>query len=168
MSTVPDAHRQAAGAAGLPCAIITCSDTRSEVDDRSGPIMKSLLELAGHEIVSYEVVREDPALIRSALERAAARARIVLLNGGTGVSPRDNTVDVVRAFVERDLPGFGELFRTLSYQEIGAAAMLSRAVAGTRGATAVFATPGSSAAVTLAMEKLILPEIRHLASLLDG
>ena len=166
--SVPESHRAAAGAVSLACAVLTASDTRREENDHSGRLMCDLLREAGHEIARYAVVREDPDNLRAALEEASNAADVILLNGGTGVSPRDRTVEVVQDFVERDLPGFGELFRMLSYQDIGSAAMLSRAVAGVRGKTVVFATPGSTAAVRLAMTRLIVPELRHLSKLLRG
>jgi molybdopterin adenylyltransferase len=128
--------------------------------------MRQLLEEAGHTIVFYRITKEDPGDVLDQLHEAAKTARVILLNGGTGVSSRDSTPEAVLRFVDKQLPGFGELFRVLSYQEIGAAAMLSRAVAGTRDEVAVFASPGSTSAVELAMRELILPELRHLAGLL--
>ncbi|MFT5144827.1 MAG: molybdenum cofactor biosynthesis protein B [Rhodothermales bacterium] len=166
MSGVPEAHRASAGQSPVLCAIITCSDTRTEADDRSGARMRQLLEEAGHEIVFYKITKEDPGDVLVQLHEAAKTAQVILLNGGTGVSVRDSTPEAVLAFVDKQLPGFGELFRVLSYQDIGAAAMLSRAIAGTRDKVAVFASPGSTAAVELAMRKLILPELRHIVGLL--
>lgn len=167
MSTVPEQHRDSAGRAVLTCAVLTCSDTRSPETDTSGALMRDLLEASGHRVALREVVREDPGLVLDAIQRAADTCEVILLNGGTGVSRRDGTIEAVRGFVDRELPGFGELFRMLSYQEIGAAAMLSRALAGTREHVVVFATPGSTAAVRLAMEQLIIPELRHVSKLLS-
>jgi molybdenum cofactor biosynthesis protein B len=129
--------------------------------------MRELLAGAGHRIVLQEIVREDPGMVLEAIERASTTCQVVLLNGGTGISRRDGTIEAVQAFIERELPGFGELFRMLSYQEIGAAAMLSRALAGTREHVVVFATPGSTPAVRLAVEQLIIPELRHVSALLS-
>ena len=130
--------------------------------------MKDLLKAAGHAVVDYRIVREDRQDVVDAVRSASRRADAVLLNGGTGIGPRDVTPDAVLMCLDRQLPGFGELFRMLSFQEIGAAAMLSRAVAGVSGQALVFATPGSPAAVRLAMEQLIIPELRHLVGVLNG
>lgn len=162
MSTVPEQHRAEAGAVSLACAVLTCSDTRNESSDSSGKLMCDGLRAAGHRIVRYEIVREDPDLVLTSIRKAATDCDVILLNGGTGIAPRDGTIEAVEGFIQRKLPGFGELFRMLSYQEIGSAAMLSRAVAGTADRIVVFATPGSTAAVRLAMEKLIIPELRHI------
>ncbi len=166
MSSVPDQHRARSSGISVRCAVITCTDSRSEKDDRSGALIRKLLMGAGHEISSYRVVREDPGQVSGALQEAANGADAIILNGGTGVSPRDGTVEAVNDFIDQELRGFGELFRSLSYAEIGSAAMLSRAVAGVGGGVAVFAIPGSTAAVDLAMTKLIIPELRHLVGLL--
>ncbi|MFT4604683.1 MAG: molybdenum cofactor biosynthesis protein B [Rhodothermales bacterium] len=166
MNTVPEKHRAAAGRASLACAVLTCSDTRTPENDTSGALMCELLEAAGHRVELYEIVREHPGQVHEAIGRASTTCAVILLNGGTGISRRDGTIEAVRQFIERELPGFGELFRMLSYQEIGAAAMLSRALAGTREHVAVFATPGSTPAVRLAVEQLIIPELRHLSALL--
>ncbi|NNE69384.1 MAG: molybdenum cofactor biosynthesis protein MoaB [Rhodothermales bacterium] len=162
MSTVPEAHRAEAGRTPLSCAVLTCSDTRTTESDTSGQLMCSMLEAAGHRVTVYDIVREGPGAVSEALSGVALECDAILLNGGTGIAPRDGTIEAVDQFVQRSLPGFGELFRMLSWQEIGAAAMLSRATAGTRGRTVVFATPGSTAAVRLAMEKLIIPDLRHI------
>ncbi len=166
MSTVPDEHRAAAGRTSLSCAVLTCSDTRKPETDTSGALMRELLEAAGHRVELQDIVREDPGRVLEAIERASTTCEVILLNGGTGVSRRDGTIEAVRGFIARELPGFGELFRMLSYQEIGAAAMLSRALAGTREHVVVFATPGSTPAVRLAVEQLIIPELRHVSALL--
>ena len=143
-------------------AVITCSDTRTKENDTGGAAIVDGLKAAGHALVSHEIVRDEPALILAAIERAAG-AQAVLITGGTGISSRDSTFEAVSALLARPLPGFGELFRMLSYAEIGSAAMLSRAAAGvTRDGRLIFAMPGSPSAVKLAMEKLVLPELGHL------
>ena len=146
------------------CTVITVSDTRTLQTDRSGQAISQLLLEEGHEIVDRTVVPDEPDQISFAIRHSlgSESVDVVLLSGGTGVSKRDGTVEVVRQFLETELPGFGELFRSMSYQEIGAAAMLSRAVGGIGSGKIVFALPGSTNAVRLGMEKLILPELRHL------
>lgn len=157
-------RRQAAGRGPLTCAVITVSDTRTEETDTSGGVIRDGLAGAGHEVSFYRIVPDEPELIRSLLaELASGSVRVTLLNGGTGISHRDTTYDAVATLLEKTLPGFGELFRALSYQEIGAAAMLSRATAGVYRNMLVFSMPGSSNAVRLAMDRLILPELTHLA-----
>ena len=142
--------------------VVTCSDTREAVSDESGRALREGLEAAGHGIAGYKVVKDDPDAIRVALAEAVeAGARAVLFNGGTGIGRRDCTVETLRALFEKELPGFGELFRALSYQQIGSAAMLSRATAGTYRGMIVFAMPGSPQAVKLALSALILPELGH-------
>lgn len=146
------------------CAVITVSDSRDEASDDSGRIILEALAKEGHRKHFYRVVRDEAEEIRRAVKEATRTegVRAVLINGGTGVSPRDVTHEVVSALFDKRLEGFGELFRMLSFEEIGSAAMMSRAVAGVFRGSVVFAMPGSPAAVTLAMEKLILPELGHL------
>ncbi len=146
------------------CAVITVSDTRTPETDSGGDLLAELITGAGHPLVSREIVRDDASAIRAAVDRALAHpeCRAVMLTGGTGTSPRDVTPEAVRPLLERELPGFGELFRILSFREIGPAAMLSRAFAGSRGGKVVFGLPGSPAAIRLALEKLALPELGHL------
>jgi molybdenum cofactor biosynthesis protein B len=146
------------------CAVITVSDTRTEETDTSGGLVKRLLAERGHSVQAYHIVPDEPTRIRPLLEQLLAREGIdaVIVNGGTGVSRRDVTYDTIASMLDKTLPGFGEIFRALSYEEIGSAALLSRATAGTVGAKVVVSVPGSSAAVRLAMEKLILPELGHL------
>jgi molybdenum cofactor biosynthesis protein B len=157
-------HRRAAPSA-LRVAVITVSDTRDLDSDASGKEIERLLRGAGHQTAERVVVPDEPVLIALALRNALAASGLdaVVLNGGTGLARRDGTVEVASRFFERELPGFGELFRYLSFQEIGAAAILSRAAAGIARGRAIFCLPGSTKAVTLAMEKLILPEIGHIA-----
>lgn len=148
----------------VDCAVITVSDTRSLETDAGGDLLVRLIESAGHRVVFREIVADDAAEIRTAALRAlAGDCRAVLLTGGTGIAPRDVTPEALRPLLDRELPGFGELFRVLSYQEIGAAALLSRALAGLRGGKLLFALPGSRGAIRTALEKLVLPELGHLA-----
>ncbi len=146
------------------CAVITVSDTRTPATDSGGDLLVELITAAGHPLVSREIVADDVLRIRAALERALGNeaCSVVMLTGGTGTSARDVTPEAVRPLLERELPGFGELFRMLSFHEIGPAAMLSRAFAGSRAGKVVFALPGSPAAIRLALERLALPELGHL------
>jgi len=143
--------------------VVTCSDSRTEATDEGGRILRDQLQGAGHEVTGSAIVPDDPARITAELERArASGAQFALVTGGTGLSSRDSTFEALSRAVVRPLPGFGELFRMLSYEEIGSAAILSRALAGQLGnGLFVFAMPGSPAAVRLACEKLIIPELGH-------
>jgi molybdenum cofactor biosynthesis protein B len=157
-------HHAAAGQGAVPIAIVTVSDTRTEQTDESGQLIRALAEGAGHLIVGYRIVKDEPDQVLAALQEfAEGEARLIIFNGGTGIGRRDRTFDVISKTLEKTLPGFGEIFRMLSYQEVGAAAMLSRATAGVYAGKVVFSTPGSPNAVRLAVEKLILPEAQHLA-----
>lgn len=146
------------------CLVLTVSDSRTPETDGSGQAIEEGLVAGGHAVVERSIVRDERDAIRDAVLRAVARTDVdaALVTGGTGVSPRDHTPEVVAPLLEKTLDGFGELFRALSFQEIGAAAMLSRALAGSAGRTAIFVMPGSSPAVRLALERLILPELAHL------
>ncbi|GIN23242.1 MAG TPA: molybdenum cofactor biosynthesis protein MoaB [Bacillus bacterium] len=151
--------------ASVNCAVITVSDTRTEETDKSGKLMKSLLQENGHEIGSYSIVKDDKDAIISSFREAADSPDIqaVLINGGTGIAKRDITIETISPFFEKEIIGFGELFRMISYlEDIGSAAIMSRATAGTYKNKAVFVTPGSSGAVRTAMEKLILKELGHV------
>jgi len=152
------------------CFIITVSDTRDETSDTSGQTIKQFLSDNGHQTVGYRIIKDEPAEIESLLDEALSAAPVdaVIINGGTGISPRDGTYEVVHRFLEKKLDGFGELFRYLSYLDIGSAAIMSRAAAGTARGKVLISLPGSKVAVTLAMEKLVLPEIRHMVSQLQG
>lgn len=156
-------HR-AASPQRLRLAVVTISDTRSLAEDTSGALVAALAREAGHEVVLREVVRDEPEQIRGLLVGLSERAEVdaALLTGGTGISPRDQTFETVSELLTKPMPGYGELFRMLSYQEIGPAAMLSRAVGGLMGSLAVMVMPGSRGAVELAMRKLILPELPHV------
>ncbi len=158
-------HHRRAAPTRVPTLVITVSDTRTLETDTGGALVVEHLEAAGHEVVSRHIVKDEPEQITAAVAEALGRdaVRAVILTGGTGVAPRDITPDSVEPLLERSVPGFGELFRALSYQEIGSAALLSRALAGLAGGRVVFVIPGSRGAVRLAMEKLILPELGHLA-----
>jgi molybdenum cofactor biosynthesis protein B len=147
------------------CKVITVSDTRDETTDKSGRLMMDLLEGSGHKIVDYCIVKDETKPIQAEILKGCDREDIdvILTNGGTGIAKRDVTIESVQDLLEKEIVGFGELFRMLSYQEdIGSAAILSRAIAGVVKNKAVFSTPGSSGAVKLAMNKLILPEIGHV------
>lgn len=147
------------------CKIITVSDTRDKDTDKSGQLMKELLEAAGHKVVDYKIVKDEAESIKEAVLTGCRDAGIdvILTNGGTGIAKRDVTIETVKQLFDKEINGFGELFRLLSYQEdIGSAAILSRAVAGVIQDKAVFSTPGSTGAVKLAMNKLILPELGHV------
>ena len=158
-------HREAAPRS-IALAVITVSDTRTPATDESGKLIVDLCRQAGHQSVHQLVVPDDPERVRDAVVAAVAipAVQAVLVNGGTGISGRDRTFEAISALLDLRLDGFGELFRHLSYQEIGAAAMLSRAVAGLVSGRPVFSMPGSPAAVRLAMEKLILPELSHVVA----
>lgn len=160
-------HRhRAAAPANVPTAVVTVSDTRTLETDTGGALVAELLAKAGHDVASRSIVRDEPLAIRAAVEAATAErgTLAVILTGGTGVAPRDVTPESVEPLLERVVPGFGELFRMLSWNDVGSAALLSRALAGLRAGRVVFVIPGSRGAVRLAMERLILPELGHLAS----
>lgn len=155
-------HRQE-GPRRVRLGVITASDTRGEAEDESGRFLREAAAAAGHEVAFYRVVKDEPAALGAALDAAAAAgAEVVVVDGGTGIAGRDRTYEAVAGRLEKRLDGFGELFRMLSFAEIGSAAMLSRAVAGTWDGRAVFSVPGSLPAVRLAWEKLIGPELGHL------
>ena len=162
-------HRQQAPDS-VRCAVITVSDSRTPATDTSGQFMQQALTDAGHQVSAYSIVKDEPDDIRRLLQHfiQAEDADAVLLSGGTGLSPRDGTYEVVQDCLDKELTGFGELFRFLSYEEIGAAAMMSRATAGVSRGTVIVSMPGSSAAVRLAMEKLILPELAHMMHIARG
>ena len=158
-------HKKKASRRGpVSVLVVTVSDTRTRETDVSGNYLRQQLETAGHRVHSQRIVRDEPAELEAVLnEAAASKAQVVIFNGGTGVSRRDTTFDFLEPKLEKTLPGFGEIFRMLSYEQVGAAAMMSRATAGVYGGKVVISTPGSPAAVRLAWEKLIGPELEHLA-----
>jgi molybdenum cofactor biosynthesis protein B len=163
MTTTPDEHK-ANAPRQIRCAVITVSDTRTVETDTGGAEVVRFLTESGHVIVAREIVPDEPARMRPLLEsyRDDDQIDVVLMTGGTGISSRDQTYETVTALMTKPLPGYGELFRMLSYQEIGAAAMLSRATGGLMERTVLLTMPGSRAAVQLAMERVILPELSHL------
>ena len=164
MTQSPAGSHRADAPAGLRCFVLTISDTRTDAPAPSGAAIVSMLTAAGHTIAGRRIVKDDPAAIRGTVSDAVASGDhdAVITTGGTGISVRDGTYEALSSLFDRRLDGFGELFRALSYQEIGSAAMLSRATAGIAGRCAIFVLPGSENAVRLAMEKLILPEIGHV------
>ncbi|PKR84302.1 MogA/MoaB family molybdenum cofactor biosynthesis protein [Heyndrickxia camelliae] len=158
-----DEHKQAPKR--VTCAVITVSDSRNAENDKSGKLMKKLLIENGHQVGYYQIIKDEGDEIRRAIHTAMENShiKVILLNGGTGIAKRDVTIETVSCLFEKEIVGFGELFRMLSYMEdIGSAAMLSRAIAGTYRNCIIFSTPGSTGAVQLAMEKLILPELHHV------
>ena len=156
-------------ASHIPCVALTVSDTRTPETDSGGRLIRELLTDAGHRVIAQAILPDDPPQVRRKITELATdpACRAILLTGGTGLAARDTTYEVVDSLLEKRLDGFGELFRGLSYEQVGPAAMLSRAIAGSIGCTAVFSMPGSPNAVRLAMEKLILPELGHIVHLLE-
>lgn len=153
----------------LHCVVITVSDTRTEETDTSGRLIQQLLKDAEHEIVAYRIVKDEPAAIKEQIEQLSNNIPldVFIFNGGTGIAPRDTTYDAIASLLHKTLPGFGEIFRYLSYQEIGSRAIASRAIAGVYQNKLIFSLPGSSNAVKLGMSQLILPEIVHLVKQLQ-
>lgn len=150
-------------------AIVTASDTREQDNDSSGTLLFNGLRDAGHDVVERRIVRDDEAVILEALgDLVAVGVDVIVITGGTGVSPRDQAPEAVARFCPRSLPGFGELFRQLSFAEIGSRAMTSRACAGVHEGTVVFALPGSPAACRLGLERILLPELSHVVSMIHG
>ncbi|HET7055262.1 MAG TPA: molybdenum cofactor biosynthesis protein B [Thermomicrobiales bacterium] len=162
----PDLHREIAAEqiGQVAIAIVTVSDSRTPETDTNMQYLKPEIESLGHLVSGYMLIKDEPDQVEAVLNRFAdSEARMILFNGGTGIAPRDTTYDVLARKIEKPMPGFGELFRMLSYEQVGAAAMLSRATAGVYRGKLVISTPGSNAAVRLAWEKLIAPELQHLA-----
>ncbi|WP_107667160.1 molybdenum cofactor biosynthesis protein B [Cyanothece sp. BG0011] len=154
----------------LACAIVTVSDTRTPESDRSGQLLNQRLTDAGHQIINYDILKDEPQDIIAHIQQLKQENRIdvIILNGGTGIAPRDTTYDALEGLLDKTLPGFGELFRYLSYQEIGSRALASRAIAGVYQNILIFSLPGSSNAVKLALDKLIVPELIHLTKQIRG
>ena len=148
----------------MSCFVLTISDTKTPETDTSGALIRELLRAGGHRIAGSAIVRDEPADVQRVVREQCADPAVqaVILTGGTGITSRDSTFEAVEALLDKRLPGFGELFRMLSYQEIGAAAMLSRAQAGVRAGRIVVSLPGSPNACRLALEKLLIPELGHL------
>ena len=164
-STSTQQHREIAAEQGpVSVAIVTVSDSRTPETDTNAVFLREQLESDGNNVIAYQIIKDEPDQVVDVLDKmAASDAQIILFNGGTGIAPRDTTFDVLNRKLEKILPGFGELFRMFSYDQVGAAAMLSRATAGVYRGKVVISTPGSNAAVRLAWEKLIGPELEHLA-----
>ncbi|WP_379126749.1 molybdenum cofactor biosynthesis protein B [Paenibacillus sp. sgz500958] len=163
MKSVEEHRREAPDS--VSCYIITVSDTRTPETDKSGDLAQALLEEAGYKVTGRTIIKDDYEEIRELVYKKSVHSGIeaVILTGGTGISPRDNTYEAVASLLDKTLPGFGEIFRFLSFTEdIGSAAILSRAIAGTIGSTAIFSMPGSTGAVKLAMNRIIIPELRHV------
>ena len=166
MSESTQQHREIAAQRGpVRVAVVTVSDTRTRANDTGGDLIEQRVTGAGHQVVFRTIVKDEPSQIDVLLDQIVSdtNAQLILFTGGTGIAPRDTTYDALSRKLEKVMPGFGELFRMLSYSEVGAAAMLSRATAGTYRGRVVFSMPGSPNAVQVAMDKLIMPEIQHLA-----
>ena len=164
-SASTEQHREAAAEQGpVKAAIVTVSDTRTPETDKNAVYLREQLANDGNSVTAYRIIKDEPDQVEAVLdEMVQTDARVILFNGGTGIAPRDTTFDVLSRKLEKTLPGFGELFRVFSYDQVGAAAILSRATAGVYREKVIISTPGSSAAVQLAWEKLIGPELQHLA-----
>lgn len=164
MAHAADAEHKAMAPRSIRCFVVTVSDTRTEATDKSGRAIAELLEAAGHAVVGRTIVRDDAELVRDVIVRQLATADVqaIITTGGTGISSRDTTYEAVSALLQKRLDGFGELFRILSYEQIGSAAIMSRACAGLSAGRIIVALPGSEAAVRLAMEKLLVPELAHM------
>ncbi len=152
------------------CAVITLSDTRDETTDKSGQRIKALLAEHEQPVVSYQILKDEPDQITAAVRALLARpdVDVILTNGGTGIAPRDTTFEAIQGLLEKEIPGFGEMFRMLSYEDIGSAAMLTRATAGVAQGKVIISLPGSTGAVELGMTKLVLPELGHMLFVLQG
>jgi molybdenum cofactor biosynthesis protein B len=161
-------HHRANDVQQVACAIVTVSDTRGLVEDRSGPVIRAALEQAGHLVADATIVRDEKDLIRATVLALSARpdVKAVIVTGGTGIASRDVTIESLAGAWTKELPGFGEIFRALSFAEIGAAAFLSRATAGVIGETFVVLLPGSPSACELALRRLVIPELGHATALL--
>jgi len=163
MSSVEQHRREGEDLGAIPVAVVTVSDTRTPETDTNGQYLQKALADNGHTVSLYTIVPDEPEQVLMALDAALdAGGRVILFNGGTGIAARDTTFEALSGRIARPLPGFGELFRMLSYEQVGSAAMLSRATAGVLGRSILFAMPGSHKAVQLAWEKLIAPELGHL------
>ncbi len=165
---VHEHKKKAANSLGI--MVITVSDTRDQTTDQSGQLIKEMLAEGGHRTVGYQIVKDEPKEIEDLLRQTLGRKdlEVIILNGGTGIAPRDGTYEVVERLMQKQLDGFGEIFRYLSYQDIGSAAIMSRACAGIAGDKVMISLPGSKGAVQLAMGQLVLPEMGHMVSQLRG
>ena len=162
-TSTPEEHKSTAPRS-IGCWVLTISDSKTPETDTSGTLIRELLTRAGHTVVGHEIVRDEPTEVQRVIRDACTReeVRAVIMTGGTGITSRDSTFEAVEAMLDKRLPGFGELFRMLSYQEVGGAAMLSRAQMGVAQRRIVVSLPGSPNACRLALEKLLLPELGHL------
>jgi molybdopterin adenylyltransferase len=162
-ASTPDEHK-ATAPTSVGCFVLTVSDSRTPATDTGGAVIRELLTGAGHTVIDSTIVRDEPADVARVVREACAdpRVRVVILTGGTGITSRDSTFEAVEALLDKRLPGFGELFRVLSYEQVGAAAMLSRAQMGIHARCIVVSLPGSPNACRLALQKLLLPELGHL------
>jgi molybdenum cofactor biosynthesis protein B len=148
----------------VTCAVLTISDSRTEQDDESGKLLREKLSQNGHKVLAYAILKNDAVAIRRKIEELLKLAdlQVIITSGGTGISHRDITIEIISPILNKKLDGFGELFRFLTYQEIGTGSMMSRAMAGVVGGKVIICLPGSLGAVTLALDKIILPEIGHM------
>ena len=158
-------HKQHART-NLKVGVITASDTRNLDTDESGRLIRMLFEGAGHQVSYYEILPDDREKLSAAIANNLPNLDAIVINGGTGISARDDSTEVVKSLIDKELDGFGEIFRMLSFQQIGSAAIMSRAIAGVRKGKLIIALPGSPDACKLAMDQLIIPEIGHIVSLL--
>lgn len=166
---VDEHKREAEGVVSISFAVITVSDSRTEAEDESGKCIRKWMEEAGHQLVSYRLLKNDfEAIRRGVIELIETKVGCIVTTGGTGLSHRDVTVEAVTLLFDKIMVGFGELFRQLSFHEVGTAALMSRATAGSVRGTVIFCLPGSVKAVRLAVERLILPELKHLIRELRG
>ena len=154
----------------IRCAVITLSDTRTEETDTSGKRIKDLLAEQGQPVVAYRILKDEPEQITAVVQALLAQSEVdaIITTGGTGIAPRDTTFEAIQGLLEKEISGFGEMFRMLSYADIGAAAMLTRATAGVANGKVIISLPGSTGAVELGMTKLVLPELGHMMFLLQG
>ena len=157
-------EHKAQAPASVRCFVITVSDTRTDATDTSGRVIAALLEAAGHAVAGRSIVKDEPELVRGTIERQLANpdVQVIITTGGTGITSRDSTYEAIDGMLQKRLDGFGELFRMLSYEQIGPAAMMSRACAGLIAGRIIVSLPGAEAAVRLAMERLLIPELGHL------
>ena len=154
----------------IQCAVITLSDTRTEETDTSGKRIKDLLAEQGQPVVAYRILKDEPEQITAVVQALLAQPEVdaIITTGGTGIAPRDSTFEALQGLLEKEITGFGEMFRMLSYEDIGAAAMLTRATAGVANGKVIISLPGSTGAVELGMTKLVLPQLGHMMFLLRG
>ena len=154
----------------IRCAVITLSDTRTEETDTSGKRIKALLAEQGQPVVAYRILKDEPEQITAVVKALLAQPEVdaIITTGGTGIAPRDSTFEALQGLLEKEITGFGEMFRMLSYEDIGAAAMLTRATAGVANGKVIISLPGSTGAVELGMTKLVLPQLGHMMFLLRG